>query len=184
MKTATKNLQKLIEDVWKEGQYVNPYDTLDEVMDLIPPEEYEVFLRKALRPMIISITGNLRRRLFHKSLKPSKGDYVGPRVQVEIDPLTLEEKRTAHPAYSFKRDLARSAWAEFLEQSIVTETGEYIRLSVATVKDLQYAAQMRREQADALNNEAEKYSALAGKMLAKGVSSLDGLTAEDVRGIV
>lgn len=183
MKTATKNLQKLIEGVWKEGQYVNPYDTLDEVMDLIPPEEYEEFLRKALRPMIISITGNLRRRLFHKSIRGEK-PYQGPRVQVEIDPVTLEEKRVPHPAYSFKRDLARSAWQEFLDQSIVREDGTYVRLAIATVSDLQYAAQMRREQADALNNEAEKYSALAGKMLAKGVSSLEGLTAEDVRGIV
>src|SRR5690606_22232400 len=86
--------------------------------------------------------------------------------------------------YSFKRDLARSAWQEFLDQSIVREDGTYVRLAVASVQDLQYAAQMRREQADALNNEAEKYTALAEKMLAKGVSSLDGLTAEDVRGIV
>ena len=183
MKTATKNLQKLIEDVWREGEYVNPYDTLDAVMAQIDPEDYEEFLRKALRPMILSITGNLRRRLFHKSIKGEK-PYQGPRVQVEIDPVTLEEKRVPHPAYSFKRDLARSAWQEFLDQSIVREDGTYVRLAIATVSDLQYAAQMRREQADALNNEAEKYTALAEKMLAKGVSSLDGLTAEDVRGIV
>src|SRR5690606_11125669 len=114
--------------------------------------------------MVQTVTGNLRRQLLQKSVEGAE-PISRPRVEIQVDPITLEEKRVPHPAYSFKRDLARSAWLDFLNQSILTAEGSYISLAEASVKDLQFAAETRLKQAASLHVEAEKYTALAEKML-------------------
>ena len=183
--TARKTLRRIVEEIWVDGDFISPYDMIDSVLDSIDPDEYRDYLADALRLILPTITGNMRRKNLHGAIRgddddePVRGGYT----EVILDPEGNEVRKKTAP-YSFKIQQRRDAWAEFLDHSIPTDSGERVRLSLASVENLRFAAQMRRDQADALGVGAEKYDALAGKMVSKGVDRLDGLTSDDVRGIV
>lgn len=179
-----KTLRKVIEETWVEGDFITPYDMVDSVIDSIDPVDYRDYLKDALRLVLPTITSNMRRRNLHGAIRPVDDKPVrGGHTEIILDAEGDEVRRSTEP-YSFKIQQRRDAWADFLDHSIPTETGERVRLAVATMENLRYAATMRRDQAVALGIEAEKYDALALKMSEKGVDRLDGLTSEDVRGIV
>lgn len=177
-------LRNVIDEVLKAGDYVSPYDAVPFVMAEIPEGSEREYLTEAIRLVIPSVAANMKRANLAKAVQRTKPEPVkGGYTQILLDE-EGEEVRTTTPGFSYKRQLIVDAWQDFLSSSMVTESGNYIKIAMATVADLRYAASIRRSQAAANVAEAEKYEALARRMDEMAATSLGELTSDDVRGIV
>lgn len=130
------------------------------VMEKIPREDYEHYLKQTLLRVVLMVDAQSRRS--------------------SISRLTSSHRM---PVGSPKRELLKTRyWPEFLRQSIPTDHGR-VQLGLASPQDLAYAAQIRVAHATASLEEADKYQRLSDLMArehAQKLSDLDFSIVEEV----
>lgn len=125
----------------------NRYELVEEIVNEIPRSEQYYALVEAVRLLIPTLTATPRRAAL------SRVAAVSP-----------------------KRSIVRAEWEALLAQNLRTPHG-YVLMRDATALDLRSAAELRREQADALVAEAEKWERLAASLEASGAPTLGEMPA-------
>lgn len=169
--TELKPLRRVIRDVFDGAVTAERSELVDPIMDSISPADYGVYLREAIRMIIPTIVANVRRADFGDVLRGVEGDE-GPRTEIQVDPLTLEEKRVQ--VVSPKRAVIRDAWQRFLSRPIPTQNGNVL-LRDATFTDLMEQAVNRRTLAAKLSVESAKWEWVASRLKASGKETLGEL---------
>lgn len=176
------SIRAKIREVLANSDYADPYDCVDAVVDSIDERDYRAYLRDAIAGLISTVASTVSRQEFHRAISGGK-EGQGPRVEIQLDPITLEERRIVAPAYSHKRELIRQYHEQFLNSRMNVETGRWVFWRDVTVDDLRLAAEKRRARAESLTVEANKYDTAADIMLAAGVSTIGELAETDLRSI-
>lgn len=184
MLTTNVSIRSTIREVLAQPGSANPHDRIDEVLERVDESEYREYLRDAIRCLIPSLASEVSRTGFNRAISGVREALSStPRTQIEVDPLTLEEKRVQHPAYSAKRALIRQEWEKFLDSSLSIGGGEWKRWGDVTVADLRTAAEKRTALAEAFTTEAGKYTRTADLLCDRGVETVGELAEEDLRTI-
>ena len=133
--------------VFERSDNPNRYELVEEIVNEIPRSEQYYALVEAVRLLIPSLTAEPRRS-------------------------ALARVASVSP----KRSIIRAEWDALLAQNLRTPHG-YVLMRDATVIDLRSAAALRRNQADALIAEAEKWERLADSLEASGAPTLGEMPA-------
>lgn len=181
--TTGVSLRAVAQDVFASSTNPNRYELIDEVLAQIDERDYEAYLRDALRMLVPTFAAAPRRVDLGRVLKGFDDSVIvretGPRTEIRLDPITLEEKRV--PVVNVKRELIRNDWQRFLANNLPIGGGKYVLLRDATVSDIRATAEARRVRADGLLSEAEKWDRVADVLASSGKERIGELAPDDLR---